>query len=213
MSNWSTPFVSEMPEHSPCSSNVTKKKALHLALNVVRDENDARDLVQEAFLRAFRKIYDYSGDSAFYTWFYRIVYNLSVDFLRKPFRRRTSVERLEPILGELAPLALPRAFARTPDDVAYGAEVIERIVLALDELSEPHRVVIVLREIHGMSYGEIAEYLQCAKGTVMSRLFHARQRLQALLGDVHAEHFGDEVRTTSERSRTADYDDGAASLG
>jgi RNA polymerase sigma-70 factor (ECF subfamily) len=167
---------------------------------LVRDENDANDIVQEAFLRVFRKIEDYAGDASFYTWLYRIVYNLSVDFLRRPYRRRVGLEQLESLLGPFTAQAFPRVNSQRPDDAVHGLELFESITNALAQLSVHHREVIILREVWGMSYGEMAQYLGCARGTVMSRLFHARQRLQILLHDVYAVEFAEEgVRTGNQR--------------
>jgi RNA polymerase sigma-70 factor (ECF subfamily) len=99
-------------------------------------------------------------------------------------------------LGALTPLALPRTTSRLPDDLVSGFELLEQISNALEQLSDSHRNVVVLREVMGMNYGEIAETLGCAKGTVMSRLFHARERLQASLSGIHSEHFSDEGGAT-----------------
>lgn len=173
-----------------------EKRARQLAFSLVKDVNDACDIVQDAFLRAYRKLGEYSRGASFYTWFYRIVYNLSVDFLRKPYRKRVELSHLEPLLGALAPLALPRTPSRLPDELVSGFELLEQISDAFEQLSMHHRNVVLLREVLGMNYGEIAETLGCAKGTVMSRLFHARERLQELLGDVHSEHFDDESGAT-----------------
>jgi RNA polymerase sigma-70 factor (ECF subfamily) len=157
---------------------------------VVHNENDANDIVQEAFLRVFCKLSGFSGESAFYTWFYRIVYNLAVDFLRRPYRKRVEFDRLETLLGAFTPIALPNKCTTRPDETVEGLELRQRIATALAELSVIHREVVILREVWGMSYEEMAQRLGCAKGTIMSRLHHARRRLQISLRDVYEAEYG-----------------------
>ena len=164
-------------------------RAMQVARTLVRDDTDANDIVQDAFVRAFCRLSDFEGGSAFYTWFYRIIHNLCVDTLRRPYRRRTQIDRLESILGEFAAVALPNTVVQSPDEFVRRSEIAVRIGDAMRRLSQPHREVFLLREILGMSYAEIAVQLGCAKGTVMSRLFHSRQHLQLLLRDLYDEEF------------------------
>lgn len=142
--------------------------AVAYALTGRRDE--ALDVVQEAFLKAFRTLATFRGDSAFYTWFYRIVLNVAIDLARR--ERPASPEGLEPLAGPPG---------GDPAEQAYRAELRAAIVAALRTLPPEQRAVVVLREIEGLSYAEIAATLQVPIGTVMSRLFYARRKLRAAL--------------------------------
>lgn len=157
-------------------------RALALATSVVRDENDASEIVQEAFLRAYRSLDRFAGDSSFFTWFYRIVSNLCIDFLRKPQRRDS--ESIDPLLaderGELTGRLEP---AQSPFDELVNKELQQHIARCLGRLPPYHRGVIEMRELRGMSYEEMAIAMGVSKGTIMSRLFHARQKLQRSLRD------------------------------
>jgi RNA polymerase sigma-70 factor (ECF subfamily) len=162
-------------------------RVYRLAFSLVRNESDANDIVQEAFLRVYRKRDAFEGDSAFYTWLYRIVRNLAIDLLRRPYRGRVELEELEAI-GAASALSVADALdVRSPDEDLWRRELAAHVRQALALLPNIHREVIVLRELLGMSYGEIAARLGCAQGTVMSRLFHARRRLKASLQTVYSD--------------------------
>jgi len=171
-----------------------QRRAFALALTLVRDENDARELVQDAFLRVFKSLDGFQGTSSFFTWLYRIVTNLSIDLMRKPGRQTTDLEEArlgsdegpEPDAGHL----LGRLSGADPADAIRRREIGDRLRQALDALPSYHRAVIVLREVDGLSYEEIAEVMQVSKGTIMSRLFHARQKLQRALADCYDEQVG-----------------------
>jgi RNA polymerase sigma-70 factor, ECF subfamily len=150
-----------------------RTKIFTMLCGMVRNENDAWDLAQEAFLKAWRSIHQFEGRSSFYTWLYRITINVTVDSLRKR-SRRSEVE-----LDDAIPSSLlsPRAnYRRT--------EISEHINTALAQLSPEHRVVIVLKEMEDLQYQEIAEVLNVSVGTVMSRLFYGRKKLQSILGPI-----------------------------
>jgi RNA polymerase sigma-70 factor (ECF subfamily) len=167
-----------------------QRRALGLAMALVRDEQDAREVVQEAFLRVHRGLAKFQGGSSFFTWLYRIVTNLSIDLMRKPARREAEWdESLEPS-GEFEIPFLAKIDGANPFDVVRRQEIAERIQRGLDELPPYHRGVIVMREVQGMSYEEMAEAMGVSKGTIMSRLFHARQKLQRALADCYSEHLG-----------------------
>ncbi len=158
-----------------------QRRATSVAWGIVRNQEDAREVVQDAFVRVWKHLADFAGQASFSTWLYRIVYNLSIDLLRrrspgKPVEidDRTDLEgapsELLPYRGETDPFA------------SVGrARLVDAMQKALDQLPEYHRAVIVLREVEGMSYEEIAEATSVPKGTVMSRLFHARRKMQAIL--------------------------------
>ncbi|MBI3202553.1 MAG: sigma-70 family RNA polymerase sigma factor [Polyangiaceae bacterium] len=167
-----------------------QRRAFAIALSLVRDENDAREVVQEAFLRVFRGIDSFHGGSSFFTWLYRIVTNLSIDLMRKPARRDKELDETREISDELDIPLLARIDGADPADVVRRGEIRGRIQSALDALPAYHRGVIVMREVDGMSYEEMAQAMGVSKGTIMSRLFHARQKLQRALADCYQEQIG-----------------------
>jgi len=168
-----------------------QRRAFAIAIGLVRDENDARDVVQEAFLRVFRSLDRFKGGSSFFTWLYRIVTNLAIDLIRKPARRETELYENPSIADEAHTLPfVSRIDGADPVDAVRRREIRERIQKALDQLPPYHRSVILMREVEGMSYQEMAEAMDVSKGTIMSRLFHARQKLQKALADCYLEHTG-----------------------
>lgn len=170
-----------------------QRRAFSIAVGLVRDENDARELVQEAFLRVYRGLNSFQGGSSFFTWLYRIVMNLSIDLMRKPGRRDAELQDNR-VIEEDADLPLvSRIDGADPMDVVRRREIAERIQAALDALPAIHRGVILMREVEGMSYEEMAQAAGVSKGTIMSRLFHARQKLQKALADCYAEEGGVEL--------------------
>jgi len=166
------------------------RRALALAVALVRDEQDAREVVQEAFLRVHRGLGKFHGSSSFFTWLYRIVTNLSIDLMRKPSRRETELRDWPERSEELDVPFMSRVDGSDPYDAVRRQEIAERIQQELRELPAYHRGVIVMREVHGMSYEEMAEAMGVSKGTIMSRLFHARQKLQRALADCYSEYVG-----------------------
>jgi RNA polymerase sigma-70 factor, ECF subfamily len=170
-----------------------QRRAFAIAVGLVRDENDAREIVQEAFLRVFKSLDKFQGGSSFFTWLYRIVVNLAIDLIRKPARREAELFD-EPSMSEEAE-SLPfvsRVEGSDPLRTLERRHIAGRIAEALDALPPYHRSVILMREVEGMSYQEMAEAMQVSKGTIMSRLFHARQKLQRALVDCFREHEGRE---------------------
>ena len=161
------------------------RRAYALALGVVRHTDDALDVVQDAFIKAHKYLDKFEGNSSFYTWLYRIVMNLAIDHLRK-HRRVRPVELDETRLDESAvdEGLLPNLLGGNPGRALMDKEIRERIDVALGELSENHRSVLVMRELEGLSYEEMATAMGCSKGTIMSRLFHARKNMQARLIDL-----------------------------
>jgi len=170
-----------------------QRRAFAIALSLVRDENDARELVQDAFLRVFKGLGSFQGGSSFFTWLYRIITNLSIDLIRKPGRglgeldeRRLETESDQDVDFPL----LSRLEGANPVDIVRRREIAARLQHALDALPPYHRGVIVMREIEGLSYEEMAQVMGVSKGTIMSRLFHARQKLQRALVDCYEEQIG-----------------------
>ena len=170
-----------------------QRRAFAIALALVRDENDARELVQDAFLRVFKSLHNFQGGSSFFTWLYRIITNLSIDLIRKPGRQTNDVDdaRLETEESQDTDLPFVSRFeGADPADVVRRREIGARLQTALDALPSYHRAVIVMREIEGLSYQEMAQAMDVSKGTIMSRLFHARQKLQRALADCYQEQVG-----------------------
>jgi RNA polymerase sigma-70 factor (ECF subfamily) len=156
----------------------------------VRDEQDAREIVQEAFLRVYRGLDRFNGGSTFFTWLYRIVTNLAIDFMRKPARREEELDEGRSIADDARPVLYANVDGADPLDVVRRGEIAERIQRALDDLPPYHRGVILMRELEGMSYEEMAQAMGVSKGTIMSRLFHARQKLQKALADCYQHQIG-----------------------
>ncbi|MBW2507721.1 MAG: sigma-70 family RNA polymerase sigma factor [Deltaproteobacteria bacterium] len=161
------------------------RRAFAVAMGVVKNEDDALDAVQEAFVKVHKNIHKFEGSSSFYTWLYRIVMNVSIDHVRRTSRRR-NLDFDERALHEQSEVAGDGALVPSMTDANPGKAALRRelggaIGAALQELPDHHRAVIVLREIEGMSYEEMAETLEVPKGTIMSRLFHARKKMQAAL--------------------------------
>jgi RNA polymerase sigma-70 factor (ECF subfamily) len=155
--------------------------------NMVHNEQDAWDLAQDSFVKAWKSIKRFRGRSSFYTWIYRIVMNVTIDWLRKKQVKGAGVEFDDAIqLREVNPASktLPKADP-LPYERMERTEVRARIDNAIAQLSPEHRAVILMKETEGMQYHEIAEALGCSIGTVMSRLFYARKKLQNLLKDVY----------------------------
>jgi RNA polymerase sigma-70 factor (ECF subfamily) len=162
-----------------------QRKVYSIAYNVVRNHEDAMDLSQDAFVKVFKNLQGFQGQSSFYTWLYRIVVNLGIDHLRKRGRVR-HVDYDDKFLRDNETAQgnsgiLPSQLGTNPRKALARKELMEQIHSALESLSENHRMAIVLREIEGLSYLEMAEVLGISKGTVMSRLFHARKNMQDAL--------------------------------
>jgi len=137
---------------------------------ILGDENDAWDLAQEGFLKAWRSIRRFQGRSSFYTWLHTITINVTIDSLRQRCRR-SEVE-----LDDAIPSFLPG-----PGVNHERAEIREQVYAALAQLTPEHRAVFVLKEIEDLQCQEIADILNLSNGTVMSRLFYGRKKLQSIL--------------------------------
>jgi RNA polymerase sigma-70 factor, ECF subfamily len=166
-----------------------QRRAFAIAFAMVRDEQDARDLVQEAFVRVYRGLDRFEGSSRFFTWFYRILTNLAIDFMRKPGRRDVVPHDEGRTMLDAADEAdfpfMSKIDGADPLDVVHRRELGARLSAALEALPPYHRGVVLMREVEGMSYEEMAAAMNVSKGTIMSRLFHARQKLQRALGDLY----------------------------
>jgi RNA polymerase sigma-70 factor (ECF subfamily) len=152
------------------------------AFSMTRNEEDAVDLSQEAWIKGWQRLEQFQGDSSFTTWMTRIVINLCLDHLRKQKRHRTdSIEAMEDDSGGVE-RQLP-VVTVNPTEGLERAELRGRIDRALGQLSAEHRAVLVLHAFEEMEYKTIAKTIGCSMGTVMSRLFYARRKLAALLAN------------------------------
>lgn len=162
-------------------------RAYRLALRVLRDDEQARDAVQEAFLKAYVNLDRFEGRSSFYTWLYRLVMNLCLDLKRRDRSARfvevPEAADLERIAGSEASDEGEawRAHQEGPAQALERRELRAAMARAIEQLPASARETLVLREVEGLSYAEIAEALEIPKGTVMSRLHYARRRVQELL--------------------------------
>ena len=164
-----------------------RTRVFAMIYNMVHNEQDAWDLAQDSFVKAWKSIRRFRGRSSFYTWIYRIVMNVTIDWLRKKQVKGAGTEFNDAIqLREIEPgsRTSPKADP-LPHERMERSEIRARIDNAIAQISPEHRAVIVMKEIEEMQYHEIAEALGCSIGTVMSRLFYARKRLQNLLRDVY----------------------------
>ena len=164
-----------------------RTRVFSMIYNMVHNEQDAWDLAQDSFVKAWKSIKRFRGRSSFYTWIYRIVMNVSIDWLRKKQVKGAGAEFDDAVqLREIDPASktVPKADA-LPYETMERTEIRGRIENAIAQLSPEHRAVILMKEIEEMQYHEIAEALGCSIGTVMSRLFYARKKLQNLLRDVY----------------------------
>src|SRR3954469_6815528 len=156
------------------------------AFSMMRNEEDAIDLSQEAWVKAWQRLKQFQGDSSFLTWMTRIVINLCLDKLRKQKRERAeSIENLEEESGGVERL-MP-AVIINPTERLERSELRQRIDKALGQLSYEHRTVLILHEFEDLEYKEIAKRMQCSIGTVMSRLFYARRKMAALMASYKRE--------------------------
>ena len=165
------------------------ERSVRVAYGMLRSREDAEDVVQEAFAEPTEKLSSFEGQASFYTWFYRIVVNLCIDETRK--RKRSKLVDLGDDV-QAAPLSTSDALylnldQSDPTQSVERAQLRNVLMKAVAALPEIHRSVVVLREVEGLSYEEIADALKIKKGTVMSRLFHARKALQQSLTKLSAE--------------------------
>jgi RNA polymerase sigma factor (sigma-70 family) len=151
--------------------------------HMTSNHEDANDLAQEAFIKAFQALRSFKGGSSFYTWVYRIAVNKTLNFLKqRKNKTHMSLDDLD-FNAEHDPDLVALISDKTPRREAGLAELQEKLNAAMQKLSEPHRLVVTLHDVQGLSHEEIAKIVDCNAGTVRSRLFYARQQLQAYLSD------------------------------
>ena len=160
-------------------------KVYAMIVNMIHNDAEAWDLAQDTFIKAWKALPKFEARSNFYTWLYRITHNVTYDWLRKKkiqsgteFNDAIKLDAVEP-----GSLTTPNSTAQ-PDEQLEKSEIRKRIEEAIKQLSPEHQEVILLKEVQGCRYQEIADILDCSIGTVMSRLFYARKKLQTLLKDL-----------------------------
>ncbi len=170
-----------------------QRKVYGICMGMLKDPADSSDVSQEVFIKVYRYLDSFNQESSFYTWLYRITVNKCIDFIRKQKRKREvdyddGILKDETVEGDDE--LLPSRLGLHPDREYGRKELRAKMLEALDELSEKHRTILILREVEGLSYDEMAEVLSISKGTVMSRLYHARRYFQ----DAVKEYVGDELK-------------------
>jgi RNA polymerase sigma-70 factor (ECF subfamily) len=160
-----------------------QNRVYQMVYGMVRNQEDARDIAQDAFVKAYDNLHRFRLESSFYTWIYRIAMNLAIDNLRKHKRQGTS-EFDESVASRDGTGAIHEIHHQDgPVRSLERKQLYARIMAALQELPEDQRQVILLRELEGLSYKEIADVMEVPEGTIMSRLFYARKKLQKLLAE------------------------------
>ena len=155
-------------------------KVANLISRYVRDQAEVLDVTQEAFIKAYRALSNFRGDSAFYTWLYRIAINTAKNHLAAQSRRPPG-DDIEADTAEQMDLGGRLKETGTPERMALQREIAQTIQAALDELPDDLRTAIMLRELEGLTYEEIAQAMDCPIGTVRSRIFRAREAIDAKL--------------------------------
>jgi RNA polymerase sigma-70 factor (ECF subfamily) len=163
-----------------------QRRVVSVALGMVHNRDDALEIAQETFIKAFENLAQFKGESSFYTWLYRIAVNRAIDHQRRVRRQRTVA--LDDVAGtgedgERIEGTLKEDRFGDPYQDTQSREIGDRVAEAINELTPDHKAVILLREVEGLSYDEISRVMQCSKGTVMSRLHYARKKLQKKLRD------------------------------
>ncbi len=151
--------------------------------HMTANHEDANDLAQETFIKAFQAIKSFKGDSSFFTWLYRIAINKSINFLKqRRGKNNLSLNDLD-LNAEHDPDLVALVSEKTPRRDINLAELQEKLNMAMQRLSETHRMVVTLHDVQGLAHEEIGRIMGCNVGTVRSRLFYARQQLQAYLSE------------------------------
>ncbi|HRL22587.1 RNA polymerase sigma factor RpoE [Alcaligenes sp. SDU_A2] len=158
-----------------------QRKIMRLLSRMIRDPSDIEDVAQETFIKAYRALPQFRGDSAFYTWLYRIAINTARNWQASAGRRPSALQALENEDGETFDQIDNLTDISTPESVMVSRQIAETVNSAIQALPEELRTAIVLREIEGMSYEDIAQTMDCPIGTVRSRIFRARDAIATQL--------------------------------
>jgi len=160
-----------------------QNKILHLMYRYIKDPNDAMDVVQEVFIKAYKALPNFRGDSSFYTWIYRIAINTAKNYISHVGRRPPSID-IDIDTAELRPDESRLKEYETPENYLISDEAEAVVLKAVDSLPKDIRMAIILREIEGLSYAQIAKLMQCPIGTVRSRIFRARELIGLKLNEM-----------------------------
>lgn len=156
-------------------------KVYGVIYRMVQNAEDAKELTQIAWVKAWQRLGSFEGNAKFTTWMYRLAVNTATDFLRQRARQKETVYLDEVTDGAEAHRDALQSASSAPEDEMHRDEIREAFAKALEELTPEHRQALMLREVEGLSYKEIAEVMQCRMGTVMSRIFYARRQIQTRL--------------------------------
>lgn len=151
-----------------------QQKVANLLMRYIRDADEVLDVTQETFIKAYRALPNFRGDSAFYTWLYRIAINTAKNYLTAR-KRRPPQDDIEATTAEQMDMGGQLKEYATPEQLAMQDDLLQALTVALDELPTDLRTALTLRELQGLSYAEIAEVMDCPIGTVRSRIFRARE--------------------------------------
>ena len=165
-----------------------QRKILRLLSRMLRDQSDIEDVMQEAFIKAYRALPQFRGESAFYTWLYRIAINTARNWMSSQGRRPSSPNGNQTEEGETFSEIDNLTDNNTPESMLSSREIAESVNATIQDLPAELRTAIVLREIDGLSYEEIAETMSCPIGTVRSRIFRAREAIAAKLRPILDQH-------------------------
>ncbi len=178
-----------------------EQKVYNLAMRMTGNPEDAYDMAQEAFLRVFKSLHRFRGNSSFSTWLYRVASNVCLDFLRKRKRSPVYISIDESLTGEDGEYQrqFEDGYSPDPEELVSRVEMQEAIQEQIGTLSDDHRLVILLRDAQGRTYQEIADILQISIGTVKSRLYRARRELRDKFTAMELFNF-DFVRTDDNES-------------
>ena len=170
-----------------------QRKVYSICYGMLKNRQDSLDVSQEVFIKVYKYLENFNRNSSFYTWLYRITVNKCIDYIRKQKRRSEvdyddTIQRNTEVEGD--DNILPSTLGLQPDRVYGRKELREKMLEALDTLTEKHRTILILREVEGLAYEEMADVLGISKGTVMSRLYHARRYFQ----DAIKEYLGDSIK-------------------
>jgi RNA polymerase sigma-70 factor (ECF subfamily) len=171
------------------------KKVYRIAYGVVRQREEALDIVQEVFIKLFHSIKNFKGKSHFYTYLYRMVMNTAIDHARKTGKQIISSLDQE---GSFQP---SDDLEKGPERILLQKELEERVKSAMDKLPAEQRTALIFRDVEGLSYQEMAEAMGCSIGTVMSRLHYGRKRIQELLKDYVEMHGQSRVTSTGSKGQ------------
>lgn len=161
-----------------------QRKIMRLLSRMIRDPAEIEDVAQETFIKAYRALPQFRGESAFYTWLYRIAINSARNWQQASGRRPVSLSALENEDGETFSQIDTLSDIGTPESMMASQQVVQAVNDAIKDLPEDLRTAIVLREIEGMSYDDIAQTMGCPIGTVRSRIFRAREAIASRLRPV-----------------------------